>query len=249
MTTIPKTFSVLLALAHADLTTLWKNRRAVIFTLLVPAIILIAYKDKPTEIRGAASILASGIRFGLMAIGLLGYPSSIALDRNKGIFQRLRIAPIPKWTIMGSRLITQLLMILLMTTIVFIVGYVADGITISPAGYALTYITAILCGAMCLSIGQLVVGLISNPEVVNGASRLLYVLFIILGVFSQYSGVEEKFKNIYSKSPFGAMQTVLGASLSLHSGDNSFTLALLLTICYMAVFATIGIKNFKWVTK
>ena len=55
-----------------------------------------------------AFALASCITVGLMAIGLMGYSNSVARDRDKGIFQRLRVAPLPAWTIMMSRLFVQL---------------------------------------------------------------------------------------------------------------------------------------------
>ena len=52
----------------------------------------------------------------------MGYTNAIARDRDKGVFQRLRVAPLPTWAIMGSRLSVQLLLILCSTIAVFVVG-------------------------------------------------------------------------------------------------------------------------------
>ncbi len=247
-TTIPKTSTVLSALLRADFTTQWRNRRAVILTLLVPAIILISWKSlvKPF---GGEFVLSSCITVGLTAIGLMGYSNSIARDRDKGIFQRLRVAPAPNWTIMISRLTVQLVMIFLVTTIIFIVGFQIDKVTLPPLGYLLAYLIALVGGAVYLSIGQLIVGLIQNPETVNSTTRLVYFAFIMVGMFGTLGMLGDRVKTISQWSPYGTVQTILAASMKPESWDSTTTQALLLTLAYTIVFAVLGIKKFKWATK
>src|ERR1700759_1293152 len=142
-TTIPKTSAVLGSLLRADFTTQWRNRRAVILTLVVPVIILMTWKPMIKD-TGGPFVLSNSIVIGLFALGLMGYSNSIARDRDKGIFQRLRVGPMPSWTIMVSRLIVQLAMILIITTAVFVIGYQYDKVTLTPAGYLVSYCTAFL---------------------------------------------------------------------------------------------------------
>src|SRR5258705_9514003 len=101
-TTIPKTSAVLSSLLRADFTTQWRNRRSFVLVLLVPVIILISWKGIIDKMGGPFA-LSSCITIGLVAIGLMGYTNSIARDRDKGIFQRLRVAPVASWSIMASR--------------------------------------------------------------------------------------------------------------------------------------------------
>ena len=117
-TNIPSTSAVLSSLLRADFTTQWRNRRAVIMVILVPVIILISWKGL-VEKMGGPFALSNCITVGLTAIGLMGYSNAVARDRDKGVFQRLRVAPVSSWSIMISRLAVQLVMILLMTTAVF----------------------------------------------------------------------------------------------------------------------------------
>src|SRR5580765_7954126 len=128
-TKIPTTSNVLNTLLRADFITQWRNRRSVVMVLLVPVIIAISWKNL-VERFGGPFVLSNCITVGLTAIGLMGYSNSIARDRDKDIFQRLRVAPIPTWTIMISRLIVQLVMILLVTVAVFVAGYYFDKITV-----------------------------------------------------------------------------------------------------------------------
>jgi ABC-2 type transport system permease protein len=247
-TVIPKTSVVLSTLLRADFTTQWRNRRAVMLTLIVPVIILVSWKGLiPTF--GGPFALSNSITIGLFASGLMGYSNTVARDRDKGIFQRLRVAPVPSWAIMASRLMVQLAMILLITTAVFIIGKDYDGITLTPIAYILTYFTAIIGGAVSLSLGQMIVGWIKNPETVNSTTRLVYLAFIIIGMFGELNQLGEAVHNEVQWSPYGTVKTILAAGMEPERWNSNASIALLATILYTIVFATLGIKWFKWNTK
>jgi ABC-2 type transport system permease protein len=244
---IPKTSAVMAALLRADFTTLWRNRRAVIMVLIVPMIIVFSWKGIAVRM-GGAFVLSNAITLGLVAIGLMGYTNSIARDREKGIFQRLRVSPLPLWTIMASRLIVQLALIVMMTIIVFLSGYNFDQIVMPASNYAITLLTAIIGGSVYLALGQAVVGRIQNPETVNSTARLIYFAFIIVGTFG---GLIQNaiFDEVVKWTPYGTVNDIIRASLDFSKWSNHTSMALLLTIGYTIVFATLGIKWFKWSTK
>ncbi len=249
-TSIPKTSTILKTLLRADFTTQWRNRRAVILTLIVPVIILATWKGLVPAF-GGPFVLANSIAIGLIATGLMGYSNTIARDRDKGIFQRLRVAPLPAWTIMGSRIAVQLGMIILITTFVFVAGYQFDKISLTPGGYALTYITAIAGGLVYLSLGQAIVGGIRSPETVNATSRLVYFIFIMSGMFGEIYLKEagKILHDIIVWSPYGTVKTILAAGMEPAKWNNEASMALLVTFGYTAVFAFMGIKWFKWTSK
>jgi ABC-2 type transport system permease protein len=249
-TIIPKTSTVITALLKADLTTQWRNRRAVMLSILMPVIILISWKGMIPRVGGPYT-LANALSYGLIAIGLLGYANSVARDRDKAIFQRLRVAPIPTWGIMASRLLVQLLMIIIVTIAVFYVGYDIDHITLTSPGYFLTFFTAIVGAAVYLSVGQLIVGLIKNPETVNSTSRLVFLAFIMIGTVASLGGFENypQVQQIANWSPYGTVNTILAAGMAPSAWNMHDTYNLLATIGYILVFTTIGINKFKWDTK
>jgi ABC-2 type transport system permease protein len=246
--TIPKTSAVMAALLRADFTTLWRNRRSVVMVLLIPMIIVFAWKGLIAT-TGGAFVLANAITLGLVAIGLMGYTNSIARDREKGVFQRLRVSPVPLWTIMASRLIVQLALILTLTLVVFISGYNFDNITMSVGGYTATFFAAIVGGSVYLSLGQVIVGRIKNPETVNSTARLVYFAFIMVGMFGESGLIGLKFKDAVKWTPYGTVSTIITGSLEPSQWNDHTTTALLLTLGYTIVFATLGIKWFKWNTK
>jgi ABC-2 type transport system permease protein len=246
-TSIPKISVVLKTLLRSDFVTQWRNRRAVILTLIVPVIILTTWKPFVAPF-GGPFVLSNSITIGLVAIGLMGYATAIARDRDKGVFQRLRVAPISAWSIMVSRLIVQMAMILMVTTAVFIAGSLYDEVTLTPAGYVVTYLTAMMGGALYLSIGQMVVGRINNAETVNSTVRLIYFVFIMVGMFGQFS-TNEHLHKIVHWSPYGTVKTILAVGMEPEKWNYDASMALLVTLGYSLVCAVLGIKWFKWNTK
>lgn len=244
-TIIPNNLASLSALLRADFTTQWRNRRSVFLLLLVPVIILISWKGAIEKI-GPTFALSSCITIGLTAIGLMGYSNSIARDRDKGVFQRLRVAPVPIWSIMMSRLFIQLAMILLTTSIVFIAGYYYDNIKLLPVNYALTFLAALVGGAVYLGLGQMIVGLVKNAETVNSTTRLVYFIFVMVGMFGEFGILGNELKQIVHWSPYGTVKALLAASMQSTKWSGETALALLATILYAFIFSFLGIKWFRW---
>jgi ABC-2 type transport system permease protein len=244
-TIIPKTSAAFTTLLRSDLKTQWRNRRSVVLILLIPVIILLSWKGVIDKIGGAFA-LASCITIGLTAIGLMGYSNSVARDREKGIFQRLRATPIPAWCIMTSRITVQLILIAIVTLAVFFAGYYFDKIMLSAGGYIFAFVTAIIGGAVYLGLGQLIVGLIKNPETVNSTTRLVYFIFIIVGMLGQFGILGDAVQKMVVWSPYGTVQNIISTSLQPSKWDTKTTEALFVTIGYAAVFSAIGIKKFKW---
>ena len=244
-TIIPKTSQAFATLLRSDLKTQWRNRRSVVLILLIPVIILLSWKGVIDKIGGAMA-LGTCITIGLTAIGLMGYSNSIARDREKGVFQRLRATPIPSWCIMTSRITVQLVLIAIVTLAVFFAGFYFDKISLPAVGYILAFIAAIVGGAVYLGLGQMIVGLIKNPETVNSTTRLVYFAFIMVGMLGQFGIFGEQLKNMVIWSPYGTVQTLISVSLNPAKWNAQTTEALFVTIGYAAIFSVIGIKNFKW---
>lgn len=236
------------ALLRADFTTLWRNRRSVRLVLLVPLVILISWKGLVDKL-GGVFVLSSCITIGLTSIGLMGYSSAIARDRDKGVFQRLRVGPVSSWTIMISRLSAQIAMIVLMTILIFIVGFYVDKISITPIGYVAGLLMAMVGGAVYLSLGQAIVGRVKNPETVNSTTRLVYFVFIMVGMFGELEMLGNEIGQVVAWSPYGVVRKIQAGSLAPGAWKLETTYALLLSLGYTLVFAVLGIKWFKWDSK
>ncbi|HVS79448.1 MAG TPA: ABC transporter permease [Candidatus Paceibacterota bacterium] len=241
---IPNAKEALRALLRADWSIQWRNRRAMLMSIFVPVIFIISWKSLVPVVGGAA-VLSICIAIGLPAIGLMGYSGSVARDRERGVFQRLRAAPIPTWSIMTSRILVQIGVMAFMTLCTILVGYFNDGIHINlPEGLLIVIFSAI-AGLSFLGLGQLVVGLIRSSEAVNAAARLVYFPVAVVGAIAEIGVFGDILKMIVDWSPLGTTKTLIAAAATL-SFDSSVWLALFLTLAYGVVFAAIGIKKFDW---
>jgi ABC-2 type transport system permease protein len=247
-TSIPRKSVAAIALLRSDFTTQWRNRRSVILVLLVPVIILISWKGLVAKM-GGAFVLSNCITIGLTAIGLMGYSNALARDRDRGVFQRLRVAPIPKSLILISRLAVQMAMIILLTLVVFFVAYQNLHISLTAAAYLLALIAAFVGGALYLGLGQMIAGLQKNAETINATTRLVYFVFIMVGMFGELGLLGEQLKKIVHWSPYGTVRTIVSAAVQPTSWNSDASYALLVTVGYGVVFASLGIKWFRWNTK
>ena len=245
---LPQSSIAITALLRSDFTTQWRNRRSIVLILLIPIIILLSWKSVADKL-GAAFVLSTCITIGLTAIGLMGYSNSLARDRDKGIFQRLRVAPIPPSFIMLSRLTVQLAMIILLTTIVFVVAHEQLHIGLTISSYALGFATAFIGGALYLGLGQMIAGLLKNAETVNSTTRLVYFVFIMVGMFGDMGVLGEQLKKIIHWSPYGTVKSILAAAMQPGAWSADATAALVATIAYAALFSFLGIKWFRWNVK
>ncbi len=242
---MPSASAAFSSLLRADFTTQWRNRRATIMVILVPVVILIFWKALVPKF-GGGFVLSNCITVGLTAIGLMGYSNAVARDRDRGIFQRLRVAPVPAWSIMVSRLAVQLAMIVTMTMAVFVVGAYYDKITMPLQGYVTGLLSALVGGAVYLGLGQAIVGRIKNAETVNAVTRLVYFVFIMVGMFGELGTLGKEVSAAVKWSPYGTVKNVVFASMQPGAWNNQTTNYLLVMIGYAVVFSFLGIKWFRW---
>jgi ABC-2 type transport system permease protein len=244
----PRLQLVLTSLLRADFLVLLKNRRALVLSMILPLFILITTNSgKATKsFGGALFIIGLAIAYGLISASIMGYALAVARDREQGVFQRLRVTPAPTWTIMTSRLAMQAFANLLITIIVVIFGSRLHHISLSLGQYALVLVVSILGGAVFLSIGQALVGLVRSADSVNAAGRMLVIGLILLGTFGQSGSLGAGWESIARWSPVGAVMTLFAAVLNVSAWDAHDSLTLLVCGGYIVVFAAIGIRWFQW---
>jgi ABC-2 type transport system permease protein len=145
--------------------------------------------------------------------------------------------------------VVQMAMIILLTLIVFLIAYENLHIRLTAGAYLLGLIAAFIGGALYLGLGQMIAGLQKNAETVNATTRLVYFVFIMVGMFGEVGVLGEQVKKIVHWSPYGTVKTIVAAAVQPASWSPDTTYALLVTIGYSIVFAMLGIKWFRWNTK
>lgn len=240
------------SLLRADLTVLLRSARTLVLNIVLPIFILFITNQHAAK-GSAGSVLVSALfsiglalTYGLMASSLIGYSLSTARDREAGVFQRLRVTPAPTWAIMGSRLIVQIILDIIMTVLVLIVGEVLHNLPFNAGELLLLIGVSIAGGAMFLSIAQAIVGLVRSAAVVNALGRVLYVVLLLLGLLGTSGLLGTVVKGISNWTPVGAMINLYGGVLDLANWNWTDTTGLIATAGYIIVGAFIGIRWFRW---
>ena len=236
------------SLLRADFLVFLKHRRALIISMVLPVFVLISTSgNKATDkFGGAEFVIGLAISYGLLSTALVGYALTVARDREKGVFQRLRVTPAPTWTIMTSRLAMQAVANLIISISVVIIGSLIHHISPSIGQYALVLLVSILAGAVFLSLGQALVGLVKSADSVQAVARVLFAVLILLGLLGQSGGLGTFWSSVARWSPVGAVMTLFAGVLNLHAWDSRDTLSVLACLGYIIVFAGIGIRWFQW---
>jgi ABC-2 type transport system permease protein len=191
-------------------------------------------------------IIGLALTLGLLTSCLLGFTLALAHDRDIGVLQRLRVTPAPNWMIMTSRLIVQVVTNLVASIIVVIVGAIVHGLTLNVGQYLLVIAVAILGAAVFLAIGQALVGLIRSTNAISAIGRLLMIALLLLGVLGGTGILGDTIKAISDWSPVGGLMTLFSDVLNQSAWSGQDTGSLLACVAYVAVFAFIGIRWFRW---
>lgn len=247
-TAAPPLQIVFASLLRADFQVFLKHRRALIISMLLPVFLLVSTSgNKATDkFGGALYVIGLAIAYALTATAIVGYALTVARDREKGVFQRLRVTPAPSWTIMSSRLAMQSVANLIIALVVLIVGTRIHHVSPSAGQYALVLLVSLLGGAVFLSLGQALVGLVRSADTVQAVARVLFAILILLGTLGQTGALGGFWESVARWSPVGAVMTLFAGVLNLHAWYSRDTMSLLACAGYIIVFAGIGIRWFQW---
>jgi ABC-2 type transport system permease protein len=239
---------VLTSLLRADFLVFLKHRRALIISMVLPLFVLLstAGNKATNKFGGAEFVIGLAISYGLLSTALIGYALTVARDREKGVFQRLRVTPAPTWTIMTSRLVMQVAANLIIAIGVVIIGSAVHHISPTLGQYGLVLLVSILAGGVFLSIGQALVGLVKSADTIQAVARVLFAVLILLGLLGQSGALGSFWSSIARWTPVGAVMTLFAGVLNLHAWYSRDTLSLLACVGYIVVFAGIGIRWFQW---
>jgi ABC-2 type transport system permease protein len=237
------------ALLQTDFLVLLKNRRALIITFVVPLYIIFitSLKNNGKSTLGSPGFLVVlAITIGLLSSAIMGYALTMARDRERGVFQRLRVTPAPTSIIMISRLLMQIVASILLAAVVLAVGSKVHHLSFSFVDYLGAMLAAILGGAVFLSIAQALVGLIKSAATVNAVGSLLYAGLLLTGLLGPSGVLGTTFQNFAQWSPVGTVIAVFESAIQLTTWDSHAWLSLLACFGYIIVFTAIGIKWFQW---
>ncbi len=248
---VPSPGGTLTALLTAELHAFLRSVRPLIWTVAVPLLILFLGESqvpKGVPLQAATyDIVSLALALGIFTLGLFGYATVLATNRERGVFQRLRCAPVPTWQILGARLLVQLLAVILQAVLLFGVAWAAYGVAPSAAGAGHALVVTLLAGLCSLAIGQAMVALVGTAQGVSALARVLFIALMLLdGFFFRAAQWPSALQTVAKWTPVRLATSLMQDGLvTVHWGatDVHYLLGL---VVWIVVLAYLGISRFRW---
>ncbi len=161
-----------------------RNRRVLIFSMLMPAILLLIFgglnkHQTLNGVSGAAYIMVSMGLFGSMSAAI-GSGGSIAVERGLGWNRQLRLTPLRPTTYVLSKVVLSLLMAVPPLLLTYLIGAFSLGVRLTPAVWAQVFLGSWLSALPFAALG-VAVGYLAKPDSVQQVSGLIYMLLAAFG--------------------------------------------------------------------
>lgn len=226
----------------------FRNRMALIYGYLFPAIFLLAFR---TLYRGERVPLAlhAGELLTVTILGgaCFGLPTGIVSDRERGVWRRYKMLPVSSFGVLGGTLATRYL--LLLTAGLLQLGLaMASGMPAPPHPFGL-WVTFSVAAIAFMGIGLDIAMLAANVPAVQALGQCIFLpMLIVGGVAVPLSNLPAWAQHVsaflpgrYSVEAMQACVTGAGAATA------RFDILALLTIG--AAGAAAGIRAFRWDTR
>jgi ABC-2 type transport system permease protein len=126
----------------------------------------------------AHSFAGMGVQFLLFAAANLGI--EILLERQRGLWKRLRSAPVSRLTLLGGKTASMTIVSLMTLLVSFGFAMVVFGVRVqgSVAGF---FGVALACALMAATFGLLIAALGKTPAATRGVTTLAVLMMVMLG--------------------------------------------------------------------
>jgi ABC-2 type transport system permease protein len=167
-----------------EIVRLIRNRRILIFSMIMPAVLLLIFgglykEDALNGVGAGAYLMVSFGLFGSMTAAI-GSGGSIAVERGIGWNRQLRLTPLRPIAYVTTKVVLSLIMALPPILLTYLIGVLTLGVRLPATTWVLITLGSWL-GALPMAALGLIVGYVAKPDSVQQISGLLYMLLAAFG--------------------------------------------------------------------
>jgi len=243
---------------RAQLTSIARNRRAIVLSVGVPVVILVMFNSiwgggSDTVDLAGARITAQGyftgamIAYALMGSAFITLALTLVTQRETGQLKRYRGTPVPTWTFIVATVLRVVVMAGLVTAILLLIARLAYGVDVSGDALAEIVLYVGLGTATLCSAGIAVTTVVTDVDSASAALPLVAVLLsFISSIFvpvDQLPGWLAEVGRIFPLYHVAAgVQTALGVA-----GDTSLRADDVAVLAAWAVGGVlVAVRHFRW---
>jgi ABC-2 type transport system permease protein len=187
------------------------------------------------------------IAYGVMSASFNTLAISLVIRRETGLLKRLRLSPLPTWTLLTSILLSTLLIAFAQVVLMLAVGRWAFGVDLpSSAGIGALVVVLVLGALSFAALGVAMSTLIPNQQAAGPlTSTVFFVLLFLSGLwFPLKSG--SALAQISAWFPIRHFITAVFKTFN-HPGTSAWAgHDLLIVVIWGAVGAVIALRRFRW---
>jgi ABC-2 type transport system permease protein len=218
---VPRALRLTVTQALLEQRSFWRSAEYALFTFAFPLMILLLIGAANvgsylpgTHIKNTTVFVPGILAFGVIVAAYVNLGSKVAVLRIDGVLKRIRTTPLPSVAYLGGLLASTVATVLLITTSIGLIGWLAFGAVPRASGLL------ILVGGLCLGIvcfaalGLAISSVITSAE---SAGPVAYATFlpiaIISGVFDPtFSGLPRWLSHAVALFPVQALAQLLQGS-------------------------------------
>lgn len=245
----PSIAASLFALLRAELLSMSRNRRSVMWVLVFPPLAMIAgvALSHATSAPERLAIAASAMTVGTFAQGLFGHANAMAVAKERGVLVRLRCTPAPAWVVLLSRAVAQEALGLLGGAVVLLLAWSLYGVTPGPLAMLLALPAVVAGAAAALAVGQLIAALAPSAGEVNAAARFTFFALFVLGDLPLTAPhLASAITSATELSPYYVAWRLTSDALTGAGWSPDDALRLTLLLAASAFMAWLGVRAFRW---
>jgi ABC-2 type transport system permease protein len=246
--------------AGVELKEFFRQREAVVFTLMLPVLLLVVFGAVLNFDLGQGVSFTQYFMAGIIAAGILGaslqnMAISIATERSDGTLKSLAGTPMPRSAYFVGKVVQVLAVTVAIIAILLLIGVVFYGIDLPSGADWLTFAwVTVLGSASCTLLGIAVSSLAKNGRSASATvTPFALMLQFISGVFFQFSEIPSWMQTVAALFPLkwmaqGLRSVFLPDALAGSEPAGSWELGRVALV--LAAWCVIGlllcVRTFRW---
>ena len=257
---LPSLASVFRARAVVELKEFFRQREAVVFTLMLPVLLLVVFGavldfDLGNGVTFTQYFMAGIIAAGVLGASLQNMAISIATERSDGTLKHLAGTPMPRSAYFVGKVVQVFAVTVAIVAILLVIGAAFYGVDLPSGSDWLTFAwVAALGSAACTLLGIAVSSLARNGRSASATvTPIALVLQFISGVFFQFSQVPTWLQTVAAVFPLkwmaqGLRSVFLPDSMAAAEPAGSWELGLcaLVLLAWCAAGLVLCVLTFRW---
>ncbi|MES2209561.1 MAG: ABC transporter permease [Chloroflexota bacterium] len=236
------------ALTAMELRLTARRGENVLVTMVIPAGVLLFFATagivpgitgRPVDF-----LLPGSLALAVIASGLVNLGIATAYERSYGVLKRLGSSPLPRWGLVGAKVLAVLVLEAAQVALLLAVATLALGWSV-PAGFSPgLLVLALLLGTLVFSgLGLLLAGTLRAEATLALANGLFLGLLMVGGIILPIDHLPEPLPAIAGVLPAAALSDLFRAALG---GATAVGAPLVILVGWGIGAAGLAVRSFRW---